>query len=74
MKTETKKERFKRLATQRTGNVLKAIRVLGHCANTGAYEYDSKDVEVIFSAIEKQVRLTKSRFSSVSEEDIKFKL
>ena len=74
MKTETNKERFKRLATHRTSNVLKAIRVLGHCANTSAYEYDSKDVEVIFSAIEKQVRLTKSRFNSVSEKDIKFKL
>ena len=69
---EKKRERFKRLATQRTNTVLKKLQVLGNCANRQAYEYTEDEVKKIFSAIEKQVTDAKSQFHFIKE--TKFKL
>lgn len=62
MAEETRAERFKRLATKRTTNVLTALRVLGNCANRGQYEYTDADVRKIFDAIETQVKTIKAKF------------
>ncbi len=70
-KTENKRERFKRLATIRTNAVLERLRVLGNCANRGVYEYTKEDVEKIFSAIEKKVKETKSKFYFPEDEEFK---
>jgi hypothetical protein len=72
MAHETKAERFKRLATKRTQNVLYALRVLGNCANRGVYEYTNDDVKKIFNAIEKQVDDTKTKFKDTGS--LEFKL
>ena len=72
MASETKAERFKRLATKRTQNVLYALRVLGNCANRGVYEYASEDVKKIFNAIEKQMDDTKARFKDTG--NLEFRL
>ena len=69
---ESPKDRFKRLATQRTNTVLKRLKVLGNCANRQNYDYTEQDIETIFSAIEKKVKEIKSRFHFTKEE--KFKL
>lgn len=69
---ETPRERFKRLAVQRTNAIFKKLKILGNCANRQIYEYTEKDVEKIFSAIEKQVKEIKSKFYFPKEE--KFKL
>jgi len=61
-KDESPKDRFKRLATARTRAVLEKLRVLGHCANDGLYEYSQNDVEKIFRAISSEVKKTKSKF------------
>jgi len=74
MKSQDKRERFKRLATRRTKNVLKALQVLGHCANRSAYEFTEKDTQAIFSAIERQLRAVKSRFFGSEAEKLDFKL
>lgn len=58
-----KRDRFKRLAEQRTNAVLGKIKILGNCANRSAYEYSEEDINKIFSTIEKMVRETKSKFS-----------
>lgn len=71
-KNETPRERFKRLATMRTNEVLKRLRVLGNCANRQYYEYTESDIESIFSAIEKRAKETKTKFYFEKEE--KFKL
>ena len=68
-KIETKKERFKRLATIRTNAVLHRISVLGHCSNHQSYEYDERDVEKIFSEIEKKIREAKSKFHFNKKQD-----
>jgi len=74
MQKTKKKERFKRLATLRTKNVLKSLKVLGNCANNNAYEYTDKEVEAIFDAIGKQYRMVKNRFQVPSQAKVDFKL
>ena len=57
-----KRERFKRLATQRTNAVLLRLKVLGNCANRSAYEYSEDEINKIFLEIERRVRETKAKF------------
>lgn len=58
----TPRQRFKKLATHRTNEVLYRLKVLGNCANTSFYSYSNEDINKIFSAIEEQVRFIKSKF------------
>jgi len=69
--TETKREKFLRLATQRTKEVLSRLRILGNCANRQIYEYNEKDVEKIFSAIDKQLKEVKAKFHFPKKEEFK---
>ena len=69
---ETRRERFKRLAKIRTQKVLEKLRVLGHCANMHAYEYDDKDVKLIFSAIDHELKRVRIKFSKPSKRNFDF--
>lgn len=69
--TETKREKFLRLATQRTKEVLSRLRILGNCANRQIYEYNEKDVEKIFSAIDKQLKEIKAKFHFPKKDEFK---
>lgn len=71
-KNETPRERFKRLATLRTNEILKRLKILGNCANRQIYEYTEDDIETIFSAIERKIKEVKTKFYFPKEE--KFKL
>ncbi|ALC05555.1 hypothetical protein CDES_05605 [Corynebacterium deserti GIMN1.010] len=62
MTEETKKQRFRRLAKSRGDRLLKEINLLGNLANKKNYEFDAADVEALFSAIEDELRETKSKF------------
>jgi hypothetical protein len=62
IKNETSKDRFKRLATLRTNNVLQRLKVLGNCSNRSVYEYDEEDITKIFSEIDRRVKETKAKF------------
>jgi len=64
MKKEEKRERFTRLATMRTNEVLKRLKVLSNCGNRSAYEYADDEVAKIFSAIEKAMKDARSKFHS----------
>ncbi|MBM3261196.1 hypothetical protein FJY93_02150 [Candidatus Kaiserbacteria bacterium] len=70
---DEKRERFKRLATYRTTEVLKRLQVLANCANRSAYEYSEDEINKIFSTIDKAVRDAKSKFH-YPKERINFKL
>lgn len=72
MGNETRNERFKRLASKRTNEILEKIRILGNCSNKSSYEYSEEEVNKIFTEIEKQSKLTKAKFISGKRE--KFKL
>ena len=68
-----KRERFKRLATSRTNEVLKRLQVLANCANRSAYDYSEDEIGKIFSTIDKAVRDAKAKFY-YPKEKINFKL
>lgn len=70
-KVNIKKERFKKLAEQRTNTILKTLRLLGNCSNKNNYQYTDKDIKKIFTAIEKELRNTKNKFEELEEEDFK---
>jgi hypothetical protein len=72
MENETRNERFRRLASKRTNEILEKIRILGNCSNKSSYEYSDEEVNKIFTEIEKQLKLTKAKFMSGKRE--KFKL
>jgi len=71
--SQNKRERFKRLASTRTSEVLKRIRILSNCANRSAYEYKEEEISRIFSAVDKAIRDAKSKFY-YPKEKITFKL
>ena len=60
---ESKRERFVRLAENRTNKIIDMVQLLGNCSNTSVYEYTQQDVEKIFSAIDSAVREAKRKFS-----------
>lgn len=68
---DQKRERFKRLATQRTNIVLKRLKVLGNCANRSAYTYTEEEINRIFSEIERRVRETKAKFHFPKNKEFK---
>jgi hypothetical protein len=59
-------ERFKRVASFRTDKVLGAIRSLGKCANRKSYEYDKAQVEKIFRAINREIKICRAQYDSES--------
>ncbi|MFC1900444.1 hypothetical protein ACFLYN_02510 [Chloroflexota bacterium] len=69
-----KKERFHRVATRRTNEVLKKLAILGNCANRSAYEYTEDEVNKIFSEIEREVKTTRMRFRIAQNNKKEFKL
>jgi hypothetical protein len=61
---ESRSEKFKRVATKRTNELLDKIRILGNCSNKSTYEYTEEDVIKIFKSLEKQLEISKTRFSN----------
>lgn len=59
---ETPEERFRRLATARTNEVLNRLKILGNCANRQLYAYTEKDVEKIFSVIDRRLKEVRAKF------------
>lgn len=60
---ESKRDRFIRLASRRTNEVLEKLRILGGCANKRMYDYDDTDVKKIFRAIDEEVKRVKGLFA-----------
>ncbi|MCX6795908.1 MAG: hypothetical protein NTW06_00210 [Candidatus Falkowbacteria bacterium] len=59
---EQKRERFRRLAPQRTNSVLKRLKVLSNCSNRSAYDYTEEEITKMFSEIERKIRESKGKF------------
>ena len=58
----TRRERFKRVATNRTEKVLRYLRLLGKCSNKNNYSYTQDDVKKIFKSIKKELRRVEHLF------------
>lgn len=70
-----KREKFVKLAENRTRNAMKAIRVIGKLGNKNAYQFDDSDVQKIIKALIKEIDALKARMSSSSgKESVDFKL
>ena len=61
---ETRSERFRRVATRRTNNILRQIQILGNCSNKSSYSYTEEDIQKIFSAIDRELKIAKAKFSN----------
>jgi hypothetical protein len=72
MKKETGEERFKRVATRRTNEILNKLRILGNCSNRQVYKYTKEDVDKVFLAIEREVKKIKAKFYFPENEGFKF--
>ena len=57
-----KSDRFKRLASQRTNEVLDRLRILGNCADRRSYAYNDEEIDKIFRAIDEQSKIVKAKF------------
>lgn len=71
---ETKREKFVRIVEARTNKIIGMVRLLGNCANKANYDYTDADVQKIFTALEKEVKLAKIKFSNTDEAEETFKL
>ena len=64
-----KREKFVKLAENRTRNAIKAIRVIGKLGNKHAYEYDDSDVSKIVRALNKEIEALKARMTHSGSKD-----
>ena len=71
---EERNQRFKRLATYRTNEILNKLRLLGNLSNKANYDYSEDEINKIFSAIDSQTKLIKAKFVSISKKRKDFTL
>ncbi len=71
---QSKRERFVRIAEARTNKIIDMLRLLANCSNKSNYEYSEDDIKQIFSAIEREVKLTKNQFLGIEAKEEKFTL
>ena len=74
MNSETKRDRFVRLAEARTNKILEMMRLLGNCSSKANYEYTDEDVKKIFSTLERELKTTKNKFLGLDTKEEKFTL
>lgn len=71
---ESKRDKFIRLAENRTNKIIHYIDLIGNLSNTKIYEYSESDIRKIFGEIESQIKITKQRFTAQNSKKRKFKL
>ena len=59
---EIRRQRFEKVASNRVQRILDTLGLLQNCAKKNNYEYDEKDVEMMFSEISKAVKEAKAVF------------
>lgn len=60
----SKRDRFLKIAPNRTNKIIDMIRLLGNCSNLNNYEYTEEEVKKIFDAIRKELNAAENRFAS----------
>ena len=58
-----KRDRFVRIAEERTEKVLHDLEVLGNVASKASYDYTEEDLDAILEAVEKGVKRLRERFA-----------
>lgn len=73
--SETKREKFVRIAEARTNKIINMIQLLGNCSNQSQYDFTQKDVDKIFKAIQAELEEAKRRYNKQdSQKGSKFTL
>lgn len=68
MATETKKERFSRIADARKTKILDTIRLLENCSNKSNYDYAEDEVNEIFNELSSALENAKAKFATDSRQ------
>lgn len=63
-KTESKRDKFVRLAERRTSVALKSIKLIGNLSNKNNYEYADADAKKILGALTRELDELRRRFES----------
>lgn len=71
---DEKRERFVKIAENRTNKIISMIKLLGNCSNKNNYSYTEDDVKQIFSAIDSELKNAKLRFQEAENNKKEFKL
>jgi hypothetical protein len=71
---EEKREKFKRIAENRTNRIINDLHLLGNCSNRSNYEYTEEDVKKIFGAIEAALKESKQQFYAKKDKKQRFEL
>jgi hypothetical protein len=66
---KNKRDRFIKVASYRTNQALKYIRLISNCSNRNNYDYSDAEVNKIFSALDEELRITKLKFKSNKKRD-----
>lgn len=75
MNNETlKRERFVKIAENRTNKIIDMIKLLGNCSNKNNYSYNEEDIKQIFSAIDQELKIAKTKFQEAQSNKKEFKL
>lgn len=64
MTAKTKRERFEEVAGSRVQMVLDKIENLSKCANKRNYEFDKKDIDKMFRAINDELKKARTLFDA----------
>lgn len=70
---ETKHDKFKRLAVNRTNNALKNIDLLKNLSNKQSYDYTKEEIEKIIRVLRSAINELEKTFNSL-ERNSKFEL
>lgn len=62
MPSESRNERFRRLASTRGDRLIREISLLGNLANQKNYEYSTQEVEALFRPIEAELNEVRALF------------
>jgi hypothetical protein len=71
MKSETKEQRFKRVAQKRVQSLLDSFRKLSQCANKRMYEYNETQLKTIWDAIDQEMKKCKEQFNNSKPEEFR---
>ncbi len=71
---QLKRERFVKIAENRTNKIIDMIKLLGNCSNKNNYSYNEEDVKQIFSAIDQELKIAKTKFQEAQNNKKEFKL
>lgn len=72
--TETKSQRFRRLATARVNRAIKDLRSIGNLSNRSAYEYSPTEVQKIMRSLRDELKDLENRFSGSESKNRQFTL